>query len=47
MILACSSCVFDVISSVGGSYLFPVAITIGSVLILTIGSMLMLYNFFY
>ena len=33
MILACSSGVFDFISSVGGCHLFPIAVTIGSMLI--------------
>ena len=34
MILACSSCVFDVISSVCGSHLFRIAVTIGPMLML-------------
>ena len=44
MILACSSCILDVISRVDGGHLFPFAVTISSMLKL-VGSVLMLYKF--
>ena len=46
MILVCSSCIFDVISNIGGGHLFPIAVTVGSVAhAVTTGSVLLLYKF--
>ena len=48
MILACSSCIFDVISRVGGSHLFPIAVTNWfRAHAVTIGSMLTFYKVVY